>query len=176
MKKDNNQEVCEKMAGSASIRKIMNYFWGEEREPQEGYDDGEEVIDEGYDEYVDEGENEARGSLFANPFAGRKAKVVPMPQHQQIEMKISKPTQFENSFEIVDLLKNRNAIVLNLEYVSKDVARRIVDVVSGAIIALDGHFEKVSNSIFVAAPFNYDIVTDNSKDRSESKYAANFIK
>jgi len=165
------------MAGSASIRKIMNYFWGEEREPQEGYDDGEEVIDEGYDEYVDEGENEARGSLFANPFAGRKAKVVPMPQHQQIEMKISKPTQFENSFEIVDLLKNRNAIVLNLEYVSKDVARRIVDVITGAVQALDGNIEKVSNSIFLIAPNNYNIENAFTKDKVDSsKIAGGWLK
>ena len=164
------------MAGSASIRKIMNYFWGEEREPQEGYDD-EEVIDEGYD-YVDEEENnEVRGGLFANPFAGRKAKVVQMPQQQQVEMKISKPTQFENSFEIVELLKNRNAIVLNLEYVSKDVARRIVDVITGAVQALDGNIEKVSNSIFLIAPNNYNIENALTKDKVDSsKIAGGWLK
>jgi len=164
------------MAGSASIRKIMNYFWGEEREPQEGYDDGEEVIDEGYD-YVDEDENnEVRGGLFANPFAGRKAKVVPMPQQHQIEMKISKPTQFENSFEIVDLLKNRNAVVLNLEYVSKDVARRIVDVITGAVAGLDGNIEKVSNSIFLIAPNNYNIENALTKDKVDNKMASGWLK
>ena len=41
------------------------------------------------------------------------------------------------------------SIIVNLEYVNKDVARRIVDVVCGAVKALDGNMEKVSNSIFV---------------------------
>ena len=163
------------MAGSASIRKIMNYFWGEEREPQEGYDD-EELFTEARMK-VTRRFNEVRGGLFANPFAGRKAKVVQMPQQQQVEMKISKPTQFENSFEIVELLKNRNAIVLNLEYVSKDVARRIVDVITGAVQALDGNIEKVSNSIFLIAPNNYNIENALTQDKVDSsKIAGGWLK
>ena len=83
-----------------------------------------------------------------------------MPQPQQIRMKIAKPTNFDQADEIVMQLKEKNAVVINLEYVSKDVARRIVDVVSGAVKALDGNIEKVSNSIFVVAPYNYDIINE----------------
>ena len=106
---------------------------------------------------------------------GNRNKVVAMPQPQQIKMKISKPTNFDQVDEIIFQLKNKNAVVINLEYVSKDIARRIVDTVGGAITALDGHMEKVSNSIFVVAPFNYDIVNEITKEKIEGKFAASLF-
>ena len=87
---------------------------------------------------------------------GRKnSKVVSMPQVQQVKMVISQPTTFEQSEYICDLLKEKKSIIVNIEYVNKDIARRIVDVVSGAVHALDGHIKKISNSIFLVAPYNY---------------------
>ena len=153
-----------------AIKKIMNYLWGE----------GEEIEEQNYNEeynqveydYEDE-ENETLGetlSLFK-----RKNKVVAMPQ-QQIKMKIAKPTNFDQVDEIIVELKQKNAVVINLEYVSKDVARRIVDVVSGATKAIDGHMEKVSNSIFVVAPFNYDIVNEITKEKIENKFSPSWNK
>ena len=157
------------MAGSASIKKIMNYFWGENDSAQEEFDEEVENSEYSYDYDEEESGNDTL-SLF------RRKKVVPMPQPQQIKMKISKPTNFDQVDEIIFQLKNKNAVVINLEYVSKDVARRIVDVVSGAVKALDGNIEKVSNSIFVIAPYNYDIVNEITKEKIESKFSASWIK
>ena len=57
---------------------------------------------------------------------------------------------------------------MNLEYVNKDIARRIIDTVSGAVTALDGRIEKVSNAIIVVAPYNYDIIHEPiNKEKSE---------
>lgn len=155
------------MAG-ASFKKIVDFIWGEPEDSQEGYED--EVYNNEYDEYDNE-ENEGESvGLF------KRKKVVPMPQPQQITMKISKPTNFDQADEIVVQLKEKNAVVINLEYVSKDVARRIVDVVSGAVKALDGNIEKVSNSIFVVAPCNYDIVNEITKEKIENKFSASWIK
>ena len=153
------------MSGTA-IKKFMNYFWGEE-DPIDEYDEEMETVD-----YMEEEEEEAGGAL--NIF--RRNKVVAIPQPQQIKMQISKPTTFEQAIEIINQLKNKNSVVINLEYVSKDVARRIVDVVSGAVKALDGNMEKVSNSIFVVAPYNYDIVNEITKEKIESKFSASWIK
>ena len=123
-------------------------------------------------EYIEDEEPDTEGfSMFK-----RKARVVAMPQPQQIRMKIAKPTNFDQADEVVTQLKEKNAVVLNLEYVSKDVARRIVDVVSGAVKALDGNIEKVSNSIFVIAPYNYDIINEISKEKIENKFSASWIK
>lgn len=152
-----------------AIKKIVNYFLGENEELEEqDYNEEYNQVDYDYEE-----ENETVGeplSLFK-----RRQKVVSMPQ-QQIKMKIAKPTNFDQVDEIIVELKQKNAVVINLEYVSKEVARRIVDVVSGATKAIDGHMEKVSNSIFVVAPFNYDIVNEITKEKIENKFSASWIK
>ena len=154
-----------------AFKRIMSYLWGENDEQgQEGYEDLEDV-QAGYDEPVEE--DEEVGERL-NLFKPRKQKSTSVSQ--QIRMKIAKPTNFDQVDEIINELKNRNAIVINLEYVNKDVARRIVDVVSGAIKALDGHMEKVSNSIFVVAPFNYSIVNEANKEKIESKFSTAWVK
>lgn len=139
-----------------------------------GYND-----DYGYTDYqtapeeVVEEETE-RKTGFRGFIEGSK-KVTPVQQHQ-IKMKIARPTNFDQADEIVQQLKMKNAVVMNLEYVSKDIARRIVDMVSGAVQALDGNMEKVSNSIFVVAPYNYDIVSEITKEKIETRMASNWIK
>lgn len=157
------------MSGTA-IKKFMNYFWGEDT--QEEYDEEYDGVEYGYD-YAEE--EEESGNETLNIFK-RRNKVVSMPQPQQIKMQISKPTNFEQANDIIAQLKKRNSVVINLEYVSKEVGRRIVDVVSGAVEALDGNMEKVSNSIFVVAPYNYDIENQFSKDKVEGKFSAFGIK
>lgn len=152
-----------------AFKKIMNYLWGENEEiTQDNYNDIDD-IQNGYEESVEDDDSGESLGLFR-----KKAKVVNMPQ--QIKMKIAKPTNFDQVDEIISELKMKNAIVINLEYVNKDVARRIVDVISGAIKALDGHIEKVSNSIFVVAPFNYDIVNEVTKEKIENKFSSSWVK
>ena len=148
----------------------MNYFWGEE-EPVEEYDEELENV-----EYEEEYEEEENVGKTLNIFRNNKNKVVSIPQPQQIKMQISKPTSFEQAIDIIAQLKSKNSVVINLEYVSKDVGRRIVDVVSGAVKALDGNMEKVSNSIFVIAPYNYDIENQFSKEKLDGKFSASWMK
>ena len=157
------------MSGTA-IKKIINYFWGEEVEPEENEEYENEKY--GYDE-IEEENDSSNGTLSF--FKGRN-KVVSMPQPQQIKMQISKPTSFEQANDIIAQLKKKNSVVINLEYVSKEVGRRIVDVISGAVEALDGNMEKVSNSIFVIAPYNYDIENQFSKEKVEGKFSASWMK
>ena len=155
-----------------AIKKIMNYLWGEGEEAEE-QNYAEEYNQAEYDYEEDESENIGETlSLFKRK---NREKVVAMSQ-QQVKMKISKPTNFDQVDEIIIELKQKNAVVINLEYVSKDVARRIVDVVSGATKAIDGHMEKVSNSIFVVAPFNYDIVNEITKEKIENKFSVSWSK
>ena len=103
-------------------------------------------------------------------------KIVSMPQMQQVKMVISQPTSFEQSENICDLLKEKKSVIVNLEYVNKDVARRIVDVISGAVHALDGHIQKISNSIFLIAPYNYDITTDMAREEIKNKLSVSWLR
>ncbi len=156
------------MAGTSSIKKLVDFIWGEQEDSQEDYEENAYNTDYA-DDYEAEEENNDQGENVG--FFKKRKNIVQMPQPQQIKMKIAKPTNFDQASEVIMQLKAKNAVVLNLEYVSKDVARRIVDAVSGAAQALDGNMEKVSNSIFVVAPYNYDIVNEITKEKIESKFS-----
>ena len=146
---------------------IMNKIWGAFGMDTE---ENEEEVDN-YTEDVEEVEEEEVG----NKLWGRR-KVVNMPQIQQIKMVISQPTSFEQSESICDLLKEKKSVIVNLEYVNKDVARRIIDVISGAVHALDGHIQKVSNSIFLIAPYNYDITNEMAREEIKNKLSVSWLK
>ena len=153
---------------------IMNKVWDLFKMPAEDKDD-EDAVD--YDEVLDKDEKEDEESGEERRFFGkRNNKVVNMPQTQQIKMVISQPTTFEQSEAICDLLKEKKSVIVNLEYVNKDVARRIIDVVSGGVHALDGHMQKVSNAIFLIAPFNYDIENEMVREEMRSKISVSWLR
>lgn len=134
----------------------------------------EEYEEEGYEqEYEDEVEENNKVNFWNR---ARGSKVVNMPQTEQIRMVISQPTTFEQSEAICDLLKEKKSVIVNLEYVNKDVARRIIDVISGAVHALDGHIQKVSNSIFLIAPFNYEITNDLAREEIKNKLSVSWLR
>lgn len=126
--------------------------------------------------YEDEMEQEEEVEENRNFWNRRSNKVVNMPQTNQVKMVISQPTTFEQSEAICDLLKEKKSIIVNLEYVNKDVARRIVDVISGAVHALDGHMQKISNSIFLIAPYNYDITNEMAREEIKNRVSVSWLK
>lgn len=151
---------------------IMDKVWGMLK--MNPTDDEKEELDEieiNAEEIEDEEDIEDR-----RLWGKRGSKIVNMPQTQQVKMVISQPTTFEQAETICDLLKEKKSVIVNLEYVSKDVARRIIDVVSGAAHALDGHMQKVSNSIFLIAPYNYDITTDMAREEIKNKLSVSWLR
>ncbi len=152
---------------SALMNKVWDLFGMDSAEPEE-YED-EDVYDYGEDEEEIEDKK-----LF-----GRRNnnKVVSMPQQTQaIKMVISQPTTFEQSDEICSFLKEKKSVIVNLEYVNKDIARRIVDFISGGVYALDGYIQKVSNSIFLVAPSNYEITNEMAREEMKSKLSVSWLK
>ena len=154
----------------ALMNKVWNLF-GMDSAENEDYD---------YEDSIYDYDNEEEEEVEDRKIFGRKnsGKVVNMPQAQSqaIKMVISQPTTFEQSDEICGFLKEKKSVIVNLEYVNKDVARRIIDVISGAVHALDGHIQKVSNSIFLIAPFNYDIATDMAREEIKNKLSVSWIR
>lgn len=137
--------------------------------------ENEEEEDDVY-EYTSDREDEEEEVVEDKGFFGRKNKIVSMPQPQSVKMVITQPTSFDQSEEICNYLKERKSIIVNLEYVNKDVARRIVDFLSGAVHALDGYIQKVSNSIFLVAPANYDISSELAREELKSKLSVSWLK
>lgn len=155
------------MAG-ALMNKVWNLFGMDQAEPDEVDEE------EAYDDY----EEEEEGNEEEKKFFGRRNKVVAMPQSQtnSIKMVISQPTTFEQSDEICSFLKEKKSVIVNLEYVNKDVARRIIDFISGGVYALDGYIQKVSNSIFLVAPSNYEITNEMAREEMKSKLSVSWLK
>ena len=156
----------------ALMNKVWDLFGMDSAEPEEEYDD-ENVYE--YDDEDDVTEENNKKQLFGRK---NKEKVVQMPQSQPnaIKMVISQPTSFEQSDEICSFLKERKSVIVNLEYVNKDVARRIVDFISGGVYALDGYIQKVSNSIFLVAPSNYEITNEMAREEMKNKLSVSWLK
>ena len=154
----------------ALMNKVWDLFGMDSAEP-------EEYEDENVYEYEDEEEEVEDKKLFGRKNR-EKEKVVSMPQAQSnaIKMVISQPTTFEQSDEICSFLKEKKSVIVNLEYVNKDVARRIVDFISGGVYALDGYIQKVSNSIFLVAPSNYEITNEMAREEMKSKLSVSWLK
>lgn len=79
------------------------------------------------------------------------------PAAPGIKMVVFQPQTYEDSQTIIDNLKAKKPIIVNLENLNIDVAQRVLDFISGAIYALDGSVRKVSKGIFLLAPKGIDI-------------------
>ena len=99
---------------------------------------------------------------------GKRNKVVKIHTTAQLKLVVMQPESFEDARDIANHLKSKKPVVMNLESVERDVARRIVDFLSGAVYALDGNIQKVSNGIFLIAPYNVGIMGD-FKDELRNK-------
>lgn len=156
------------MAG-AIMDKVWGLFGGVDQDSEDDIDNDDVY---GYDDRENYDNEEEERKFF-----GRKGKVVPLnAQGQSVKMVISQPTTFEQSEEICSLLKEKKSVIVNLEYVNKDVARRIVDFISGGVYALDGHIQKISNSIFLIAPMNYEITNEMAREEIKSKLSVSWLK
>ncbi|WP_346704109.1 cell division protein SepF [uncultured Agathobaculum sp.] len=90
----------------------------------------------------------------------RGNKVVNINTTTQLAVVLVKPDRFENAAEIADHLKDKRTVVLNLEQTNKDIARRLVDFLSGVAYANEGKIKKVANSTYIITPYNVDIMGD----------------
>ena len=77
-----------------------------------------------------------------------------------MKMVVTEPAGFEECPKLVDSLKARKPVIINLEKIDSDTARKIFDFLSGATYALNGTVQKVANNIFVFAPENIDIAAN----------------
>ncbi len=90
----------------------------------------------------------------------RRNKVVNIHATTQLQVILVKPDRFENAAEIADHLREKRTVVLNLESTNKDVARRLLDFLSGVTYAQDGKIKKVAVSTYIITPYNVDIMGD----------------
>ena len=90
----------------------------------------------------------------------RRNKVVNIHATTQLKVVLVKPERFENASEIADHLKDKRTVVLNLESTNKDVARRLIDFLSGVAYAGEGKIKKVAANTYIITPYHVDIEGD----------------
>ena len=87
-----------------------------------------------------------------------------LPISGGMKMIVYHPVSYEDTQSIIDNLKNRKPVIVNMEELELDTAQRILDFLSGAVYALNGTMCKISRGIFVVAPNNYDVVGNGEDD------------
>ena len=90
----------------------------------------------------------------------RSSKVVNIHATTQLKVVLVKPERFENASEIADHLREKRTVVLNLESTNKDIARRLIDFLSGVAYAGDGKIKKVSANTYIFTPYSVDLMGD----------------
>ncbi|MFB1081186.1 cell division protein SepF [Jeotgalibacillus sp. JSM ZJ347] len=122
--------------------KFKDFFFGEEEE---------------YMEEVAETET-APEEVKSVRKSAQKQNVVSLQSIQQSsKMVLMEPRMYAEAQEIADHLKNHRAVVVNLQRISKDQAKRIVDFLSGTVYAIGGDIQRVGTDIFLCTPDNIEV-------------------
>lgn len=90
-------------------------------------------------------------------------KIMGIPDTSKVRVLIYKPVSYEDTQSIIDNLKEKKPIIVNLDELDTDVAQRILDFISGAVYALNGNIRKAARNIFVVAPYNVDVSTNTAE-------------
>ena len=84
----------------------------------------------------------------------------------QSEVIVIEPRSFDEALEIVEELRCRRSVVLNLQYLDSEQSQRVVDFLSGATHALDGHQQRIGQGVFIFAPSNFTLNTESQESRA----------
>ena len=122
--------------------------YGDEDELPEDYEEEEEPRREAYDDRRPRAADDRRG------------KVLNIHSSSQLKVVLVKPDRFENASEIADQLREKRTVVLNLETTDRDVARRLVDFLSGVAYGGEGKIKKIAANTYLITPYHVDIEGD----------------
>ena len=148
----------------------------------EDYDDYDEELEDYEEETVEAAPRSRRTSPFATetqsdsfesapaaPASGFSGQVLSMggSASNKQEVVLFRPGTFNDTSKAADDLRNRKAVIVNMENVDKAMARRVVDFLSGCVYALDGDVKKIAQSAYLFCPHNMDVVGDLESIQAE---------
>ena len=119
-------------------------------------DDYEDIFDDRDSPFIDD---RSRGSDRSGSSDSRR-KIVNIHATTQLKVVLVKPERFEAASEIADHLKEKRTVVVNLESTHKDIARRLIDFLSGVAYAGEGKIKKVAANTYIITPYSVDIQGD----------------
>lgn len=144
------------------VDKFINFMNGGEEDPDDeneigGYSDDDYIENDIEDEYTDDSEDKNIRS-FPKLTPGTRSRKMATSNNPAVC--VFKPSDFSETREITQTLRENRTIILNLDNTDSATAQRIVDFTSGACFALDGTLQKISNSIIIVTPKNVDLSGD----------------
>jgi cell division inhibitor SepF len=95
-----------------------------------------------------------------NDYDRRDNKVVNIHATTRLQVVLAKPEKYESAAEIADHLREKRTVVLNLEQTNKDIARRLIDFLSGVTYAQDGKIKKIAVNTYLITPYNVAFMGD----------------
>lgn len=111
-----------------------------------------------YEEY--EQREAPRATRTKRNASGDPSRVVDVRTTAMLQVVLVKPDKFEDARAIADHLNDKRTVVLNLEAASKDVSRRLVDLLNGVAYANGGKLKKVSTNTYIITPYNVNVSGD----------------
>ncbi|WP_110112908.1 cell division protein SepF [Bacillus sp. CGMCC 1.16541] len=143
-----------------SFQNRFRNFFGLEDE-QEYVEQQEELVEESEDMIQDKQQKQSQM---------KQQNVISLQSVQKsTKMVVYEPREYAEAQEITDHLKNRKAVVVNLQSISRDQGVRIVDFLSGTVYALGGDIQKVGTDIFLCTPDNVDVTGKVSSMMAEQE-------
>ena len=136
------------------LKKIIHPYDDEDYDYE---DDFEEPVKESSRSLFDDRKDDRREDRRSED---RHNKVVNIHATTQLKVVLVKPERFENASEIADHLKEKRTVVINLESTNKDIARRLIDFLSGVAYAGEGKIKKVAANTYIITPYSVDIMGD----------------
>ncbi|MGN1381227.1 MAG: cell division protein SepF [Eubacterium sp.] len=144
----------------------------------EEYDDDDEITDAEIDAEKEKLEKqEVRPTAMADrprtaAAPSKTERRFSMTGSNEFKLILIEPKTFDECPKLVDSLKGRRPVIINLEKLETEVARKIFDFLSGATYALNGNVQKVANNIFIFAPENVDIAGGQISENGNFDFGA----
>lgn len=111
-----------------------------------------------FDEEYYEEEEEVPANEEKQQTAKNGKNVVSLQSVQQsAKMVLIEPRTYEEAQDVADHLKNRRSVVINMQRIPNDQAKRIVDFLSGTVYAISGDIQKIGTGTFLCTPENVDV-------------------
>ncbi|MBL3647262.1 MULTISPECIES: cell division protein SepF [Bacillus] len=144
--------------------KLKNFFSMEDEEYEYEYIETERESDE------EQQEQKEKPAYAAHKPAGKQNVVSLQSVQKSSKVVLSEPRVYAEAQEIADHLKNRRAVVVNLQRIQHDQAKRIVDFLSGTVYAIGGDIQRIGSDIFLCTPDNVDVSGTISELISEDEH------
>jgi cell division inhibitor SepF len=151
------------------VQKLRSFWFG----PSDSYaeEDFEDLFETSDDIYATNGQL-ALDKAPADPiktvrtFGSSKVVEHPNAAAASSEVLVIEPRAFDETVEIVEHLRGRKSVVLNLHMLDNEQSQRVVDFLSGATHAIDGHQQRIGEGVFLFAPANVQISSESSSSKA----------